>query len=290
MDIALMKSAHVAGTAETSNGELHAFAWTQTGGMLDLGTLGGNSSEAWAINDAGQAVGSSKLLSGATHPFIWDQTEGMQDLGTLGGARSLAYDINEGGQVVGSSLDTNGDTRAFIWNEALGMQDIESLGDISGAFGINDAGQIAGVNVNENGETRAVLWNPIDRTTPEIVYNLEQSSLWPPNHKMQRAISGISATDNMDNNPAISITVASNENRNGTDDGNTDTDWEIIETSDGNYEIWLRAERSGNGSGRTYTITITAEDNSVNTAEEILKVSVDHDQNRKQHLKTYRGL
>jgi probable HAF family extracellular repeat protein len=37
--------------------------------MQDLGTLGGNNSEAFGINDAGQIVGVSNISSGEFHAF-----------------------------------------------------------------------------------------------------------------------------------------------------------------------------------------------------------------------------
>ena len=71
--------------------------------IVDLGTLGGPHSNAYAINDSGQVVGWSYVASGKMHAFLWTLKEGMRDLGTLGGADSVAKSINYQGQVVGNS-------------------------------------------------------------------------------------------------------------------------------------------------------------------------------------------
>ncbi len=96
------KSGQVVGYASVPDGSGHAFLWTETGGMQDLGTLpGGTDSIANAINGSGQVVGWSNVPGGQPHAFLWDSTNGMQDLGTLGGPGSQAAAINDSGEVTG---------------------------------------------------------------------------------------------------------------------------------------------------------------------------------------------
>ena len=127
-----------------------------------------------------------------------------------------------------------------------------------------------------NGETASdeVTIKIQDTTAPELSYTVERTSLWPANHKMVVSLSNISASDIYDPAPVTSVIVNSNEDANGKGDGNTDSDWEVTQNSDGSYEVKLRAERSGRGSGRVYSVTISSTDSSGNTSEEIVEVSV----------------
>ena len=53
----------------------HAFSWTQKGGMVDVGTLGGTFSAASAVNGSGQVVGESYPAgNAATHAVLWQVT------------------------------------------------------------------------------------------------------------------------------------------------------------------------------------------------------------------------
>jgi probable HAF family extracellular repeat protein len=95
----------------------HAFSWTQEGGMVDLGILGGERSSAFAVNDRGQVVGWSDTTGNVeifSHAFSWTEEGGMVDLGTLGGTSSLAVAVNDRGQVVGYTLGDTG-FHAAVW-------------------------------------------------------------------------------------------------------------------------------------------------------------------------------
>jgi probable HAF family extracellular repeat protein len=150
----------VVGTSQISENEEHAFVWTATEGMVDIGTLGGPAAVANAINNAGQVVGASYTVGGY-HAFLWTAASGMVDLGHLGGNYSEAFGINDVGQVVGFSVvDPGAVTHAFLWTPTSGMIDLGTLGgNYSVAHAINDAGQVVGSsNTTNGGLPHAFLW------------------------------------------------------------------------------------------------------------------------------------
>src|SRR5205814_7977101 len=101
-----------------------------------LGTLGGTSSLAKAVNASGQVVGESYIAGSGIHVFSWTLPGGMIDLGTLGGCCSWAEAINASGQVVGVSSPAGNDANhAFSWTPTGGMIDV---GDLGGGVGRAD--------------------------------------------------------------------------------------------------------------------------------------------------------
>jgi len=95
------------------------------------------------------------------------------------------------------------------------------------------------------------------------------AQLWPANHRLVNVTINYAVTDNCGVvTPALS--VASNEPVNGGDDGDTSPDWIIVDP----HHVQLRAERSGTGTGRIYTITITATNNMGGTSTAVVTVSV----------------
>jgi len=97
----------------------------------------------------------------------------------------------------------------------------------------------------------------------------DPAALWPPNHQMRDVtVSYDAGTDCA----SCTLGVSSNEPENGTGDGDTSPDFEVVD----NHHVRLRAERAGNGSGRTYTITITCV-NGAGTSVQTVPVYVAHD-------------
>jgi len=90
----------VTGTGRVGGNPSHGLLYTN-GSVTDLGTLGGMTSTAWGINDAGKVVGESEISAnlGITHAFLYDHGA-MIDLGGLGGTYSSAGGINADGTII----------------------------------------------------------------------------------------------------------------------------------------------------------------------------------------------
>jgi len=117
-------------------------------------------------------------------------------------------------------------------------------------------------------------------TTPPVIQNVEATPnvLWPPNHKMVPVAVTATATDNCDTVPHCEITrVDSDKPVNGRGDGDKAPDWIVT----GDLSVKLRAERSGLGDGRIYTITVTCTDACGNSSAGNTIVTVPHDQRAK---------
>jgi probable HAF family extracellular repeat protein len=119
--------------------------------VTDLGTLGGPTSNAEAINDRGQVVGSADTATrGVYHAFLYSNGK-MHDLGVLTtageGNFSNAGAINNHGQVTGQAGVPSGAGQFFLYSAGY-MQDVpfdpSLYGYTRGGFGINNRGEIAG--------------------------------------------------------------------------------------------------------------------------------------------------
>jgi uncharacterized protein len=113
--------------------------------------------------------------------------------------------------------------------------------------------------------------NVCEEVAPTLEVTVFPDTLWPANHMYKTVHAFVSAQDNFDPNPDISlVSVTSNEPDNGPGDGNTINDIVIVD----DYTFKLRAERSAQGSGRIYTITYQVTDTCGNVSTQSATVTV----------------
>jgi hypothetical protein len=112
----------------------------------------------------------------------------------------------------------------------------------------------------------------IDKTAPILTVQLDKTSIWPSNHKMVTVSAAVYSSDATSGVASVVLTsITSDEPDSGQGDiqaniGSTDTTFS------------LRAERSGKGTGRVYTITYTVTDKAGNKTVTPVIVTVPHDQ------------
>ncbi|MDM8554455.1 leucine-rich repeat domain-containing protein [Desulfococcaceae bacterium HSG7] len=123
----------------------------------------------------------------------------------------------------------------------------------------------------------------VDTTAPTLVPIPSKTILWPPNHKMVDIAIEANASDNSGGPATLTARVTSNEPDDGPGDGNKSPDWTepVIDEETGIIYLSLRSERSGNGDGRVYTITITAADEFQNESQTQVEIIVPHDKMKK---------
>ena len=136
----------VVGMALNAAGQSRAFRWTRTGGMEDLGTLGGSESAAFDVSwDGSVVVGGACNAAGVNCAFRWTRAGGMQNIshGITGEAAAVSAD---GTVVVGHVSIVEHvlvKTHPFFWTESRGTLRSPFFGR---AFGISADGSIvAGV-------------------------------------------------------------------------------------------------------------------------------------------------
>jgi hypothetical protein len=124
-----------------------------------------------------------------------------------------------------------------------------------------------------NGEPVTFTITVGDEIAPEITgLSATPQVLFPPNHKMRDVYLEYNISDLSASTVEVEVAISSNEPENGTGDGDTSPDWEIVDSK----HVRLRAERAGKGDGRIYTVTITATDECGNTSTESVHVVVAH--------------
>lgn len=109
-----------------------------------------------------------------------------------------------------------------------------------------------------------------DKELPTINnVSVSDATLWPADHKLKDVTVNYTANDNC-GIATTQLSVSSNEPVQSGQTGDQSPDWQIIDA----HHVKLRAERLDAGTGRMYTITITATDVSGNVNSSTVTVNV----------------
>lgn len=116
----------------------------------------------------------------------------------------------------------------------------------------------------------------VDTTAPIISVSVSPTTVFPaPNHKLFEVNATVTYEDGCDPNPTVKLTsITSNEPDNGLGDGDTTADIQGADVGTADFSFLLRAERSGRGQGRIYTVTYTVTDGSGNTSSASANVTI----------------
>src|SRR5438874_4304950 len=132
--------------------------------ITDLGALGGTTSWANAINNAGQVVGNAQTAGGLYHPFLYSGGV-MTDLAPSFNDNCGATAINDSGQVVVSAGSLPTFNNAFLWTSSTGLTDLGHLpnSSVTIARALDNATAVHGVQVVgeswlASGGMHAFLW------------------------------------------------------------------------------------------------------------------------------------
>lgn len=114
--------------------------------------------------------------------------------------------------------------------------------------------------------------------TPPVLHGLSVTPrvLWPPNHRQVPLRFSVQATDDCGPVNWRVKSIQSSEGVLEPGSGRTAPDWGIP----GPHRAWVRAERSGRGPGRTYTLEVEVTDRSGNGTNGTVLVFVPHNRGR----------
>ena len=175
------------------------------------------------------------------------------------------------------SSDSDGQITRYEWFESGRLIASGATPTVTLAFGVHT---ILLRTTDDDGGTNddVVIVAIRDTQAPTLSMLVSPTRLWPPNHTMHVVSRGVSASDVCDLAPAVAFTITSDEPVNGLGDGDTAPDW-AVQQSGSVFDVSVRAERSGLGDGRVYTIGAVATDRAGNrSAPAVGTVTVPHNQ------------
>jgi probable HAF family extracellular repeat protein len=124
----------------------------------DMGTLGGATSSAYAVNNAGTVVGEAQNAANQNRAFRRTLNGAIQELAGLGGNFSNARAINDNGIAAGTAFNAQGGFRMVRWAANGAVTDLGTLGFGSVGNGINRNNDVVGAYDTAGGNRNMMLY------------------------------------------------------------------------------------------------------------------------------------
>lgn len=200
-------------------------------------------------------------------------------------AGALVHLDGSGSSDPDSTAGTNDDIVSFEWFEDFGLPTQTFLGagetlDVVLPVGVHTI-TLEVTDSAGNKDTDVVVKTVVDTEPPDGALALTPNVLWPPNHKLVTIVATLTVSDECDPDPSVTlVSITSNEPDEGSGDGNFPNDIQDADFGTDDRVFRLRAERSGNGSGRVYTVVYRVEDHHGNVTEVSAEVRVPHSQKK----------
>ena len=242
----------------------------------------------WSEGDMvlGNEANLTTTLSLGTHTLTLNATDDSGNTGTdiaivdvvdttppeVNAGEDMTVEAGYPAMIHGSATDAVDSDLDYVWKEGDTVLGTEADLNYTFALGTHVL-TLSATDDSGNTGTDTVTIEAVDTTPPEISVSVAPDIMWPPNHKYADVETVVTVHDTVDTSPSVVlVSVTSNEADNGKGDGNTVNDIVIL----GDTMFKLRAERSGTGQGRVYTITYRATDASGNSAEASVTITVPH--------------
>jgi probable HAF family extracellular repeat protein len=153
--LAINNHGDVAGYAYLADGTIHAFRWTESGGLEDLGANGGWLSQAAGINDNGDVVGVYLDAANEPHGFVAPRGGAMRDLRTPQRQIVRVNSITNDGRMTGMlySFTPSFQVHAFRTLVDGTLEDLGNTVYASVGWHINANGEVTGYEAHTTSGT-----------------------------------------------------------------------------------------------------------------------------------------
>ncbi|MFC1966715.1 WD40/YVTN/BNR-like repeat-containing protein [Chloroflexota bacterium] len=267
--------------SSTNQGQLSALAFDPDGILYGLDTtlneIDDNTGIIAYVGDIGLRIGAADFDTGGTlygveltnlpeRLVTIDTNTGIAttvatittDIGTIG---SIVFAPD--GTLIGSGF--NGPQGSILFDIDKTTGEVSNIRSLSGGFAPQGMG----------------FYPPTTNQPPDATTAYADTGcLWPPNHKLVD-INILGVTDPDDDTVNIVITGITSDEPTASDKGSGGAKHAPDADGVGTDTASVRAERSGDGNGRVYEITFTADDGNGGVSTGSVTVSVPHDQSSK---------